>query len=172
MFRSMFRSMLGGARTGVLSRLSFLVAVLVLQFGIVLLVRGCQAVQAIRSQPLPADLADNTLILKLVDLLQLVPDQAGVAVVIGLALLAVFAHQNLLAQRIRDMGLPGWRWSVGFATALALAIVTLPVYYWATLFAPVVLALVIMPGATFKHWRRWFGLPDGLIIPAEESVAG
>lgn len=168
----MFRSMFGGVRSGVLSGLSFLVAVLVLQLCIVLLVRGCQAVQAIRSQPLPADLADNALILKLVDLLQLVPDQAGVAVVIGLALLAVFAHLNLLAQRIRGMGLPGWRWSVGFATALALAIVTLPVYYWAMLFAPVVLALVIIPGATFKHWRRWFGLPDGLIVPAEESVVG
>jgi uncharacterized membrane protein YhaH (DUF805 family) len=167
----MFGSVLGGIRRGALSGVSFLVALLLLDAVVVLVLRTRETIGWIGGQPVPADLANNAHVRAISEFLQTVPETLGMATAVIALLLAAFAHLNLLAQRFRDMGLPGWRWGISLGAAVSLTCVVLPFHQQLALLVPVLVALVLIPSGAFQRWRRWFGVPGNEIALADKQSA-
>ncbi len=143
----MFKKIFAAIKTGTLARLPFLGYTLLLNVLLILILMGIAASLGITENMLHADIQQTQ---------QILADKFGTVTILGVMIimsLFVFGSLNIMAKRLRDMGLPGWiSILVLFILASLLGFILQPKAI--QIFqAAVFLALVLIPGGLFKKSR-------------------
>lgn len=140
----MLAKIFGDIKTATLARLPFLGYTLLLNIVLVLIMLGIGVSLGITEQMIDGDIEQTQ---------QILADKFGGVAILGVMLimsLFVFASVNIIAKRLRDMGLPGW------ISVLALFILATLLGFFLQpeaiqIFqAAVFLALVLIPGGLFN----------------------